>query len=191
MERVPDSELIRRYRDGDLEAFRCLFNRHQAAVLGYLTGMVRDEAAAEDLTQETFLRVVRTLPRYRESDRFASFLFTIAYRIAVDYLRRRRRSPLSDSDSHDPRRETAESSPGTNPEELLYRLELRMAVNRAVDSLPPDQKEVILLRYFSGLTSQEIADILGCSVNTILGRAYYAFKKLRKHLLHKVDQDEL
>jgi len=178
MERT-DELLMEAYRNGDQAAFFDLVHRYKNLLFGYLMRMTQNRETAEDLFQETFLRVHRNAHTYRIGTRFKSWLFTIATHIAIDRLRRNSRRPLSQSlenddpvaaeSAHDPAKETAKQ-------------ELRDIVKKAIESLPPKQRAVLILSYYDGYTYPEIAQILHCSLSSVKTHMSRALKKLAARL---------
>jgi len=185
-----DGELIAQFVDGRAAAFDALVRRYETTLSGFLRRMVRDHALADDLFQETFLRVMRSLPTYREEGRFGSWLFGIARNLALDALRRRRfeqelfRRPLQNtaSDGTDSALIEGVTDSRLAPDALAERAEWGARLEAAIAELPEEQREVLALRYDAGLTFRQIAEITGSSINTALGRMRYATIALRKKL---------
>ena len=187
---LSDGELIARFKDGDATALDALVHRHEMALAGFLHRMVHDRALADDLFQETFLRIMRRLPSYREEGRFTSWMFGIARNVALDALRRSRfeqelfRRPMASS----PDQATAQpadegaADPRYGPDMQVERLEWAERLEAAIIDLPAEQREVVALRYGAGLTFREIAEITETSINTALGRMRYATVALRRKL---------
>ena len=181
---VSDSELIQRYSNGDGRAFELLVNRYNRPLTAYLRRMVSDKHAADDLFQETFFKVIKALPRYQERGKFSSWLFGIANHVAVDYLRRQKRTKqhlyteCGEIKENESMQYKDESNP--LPDKEYDRLELKGILSQAVEKLPVEQKQVLLLRQYSGMTFKEIATQIDCPLNTVLGRMRYALLNLRK-----------
>jgi len=182
-----DEVLVARYvESADEAAFRTLVERHQERVFGYLRGMVRDRDVANDLFQETFLRVISALNRQRGSytrqDRFLGWVLRIARNAALDHLRSRKKwQDIGPDDAED---ETAwwDRLPDEGPAaDAVFEMGEQIDTLKAcIDQLPPEQREVVLLRHESDLTFREIAELTGCSINTALGRMRYALINLRR-----------
>jgi len=185
---LSDSQLIARFLEGQSLAFDEIVRRYEPTLSGFLRRMVRDEALADDLFQETFLRVMRTLPDYRETGRFRSWLFGIARNLAIDALRRARleqglflRHPRGEGgQTASVRVEIGTEDPALAPDMQAERAEWSERLEAAIAQLPPEQREVIALRFGAGFTFRQIAEITGCSINTSLGRMRYATTALRK-----------
>ena len=177
-----DGTLIRRYLDGDESAFNVLYERYRRQLYAYLNRLLPGRrAAVDDLYQQTWLRILDALPGYRENDRFLSWALRIAHNLAMDLFRREARRPTAELDerlqSHDP-----------PPWAGLDAEELQEALKKAVDALPPLQREVVLLRQ-QGVPFKDIAVIQGTNINTVLGRMHYAVRKLRRELGRLIEPD--
>jgi len=179
-----DAELIRRYQQGDGKAFHVLVTRYQRQLASYLRRMVDDASAADDLFQETFYKVIKSLPRYQEQGTFSGWLFGIANRLAIDYLRKHKRQtkimkPVSQDNSGMLSPDILDPH-APSPEEDVKQRELKKYLKKAIKRLPAEQRQVLLLREHSGLSFKEIAAMLDCPLNTVLGRMRYALLNLRK-----------
>jgi len=181
-----DSDLIRKFLGGHSAAFNALVRRYEESLLGFLARMTQDRTLAEDLFQETFVRIMHALPDYRDTGRFRSWLFSVARNLALDSLRRRSfeqsvfttSTPnASDSGSATPLEGVADAR--SSPESHTERREMSAHIEKAIAQLPPEQREVIVLRYVVGMTFREIAELTNCSINTVIGRSRYASKALR------------
>lgn len=173
-------ELVQGLAAGRPEAFEALVRDYGDRLYRFIKRMA-GERWAEDLTQEVFVRVHRSIRSYRPTGRFESWLFTIASHLAIDFLRKQRpEASLSEVDAElSPERF---ASKGLQPSDALEEGERRRALLRAVERLPVDQKQVFLLREEAGLSFKEIAEIAGCPLNTALGRMHYAMEHLRRSL---------
>ena len=178
------------YQAGDVAAFEELVVRYERPLWGYLRRFVRDGAVAEDLLQEIFLRVVRAAEDWRQDARFAPWVYTVARNLCTDHARRvatrRARSldapaqPLRDDDSS-PKRlldRLDSKTPGSEREALSR--ELREHLDRAIDELPRDQREVFILREMMDLPFAEIAATVGAPEGTVKSRMSLALQKLRE-----------
>lgn len=183
---LPDEQLVAAYLDhGDQRAFRVLVERHQERIFGYLLGMVRDRETANDLFQETFLRVIAAMQRqrasYTQQDRWLAWVMRIARNAALDHLRSQRKwvdVAIADEDGASFWELLPDDAPAIDEE--LHRLEQVDWLEECIQRLPPEQREVLLLRHESELTFREIADLTDCSINTALGRMRYALLNLRR-----------
>ena len=170
---------------GRPEACEEIVRRYERPIYGLIARMVRDEAQAEDLTQDTFLKMFRALARYDPTLRFSSWLFRIAHNTAIDYLRQRRlliATPIDDPDDEsDPLQELPDPS-AISPERSAERSELAAAVDRALDRVRPDYRAVLVLRYQEGLEYQDIADVLGVPLGTVKTFLHRARRDLAREL---------
>lgn len=189
MPNPPDEDLVAAYIDhGDERAFRTLVERHQERIFGYLVGMVRDREVAHDLFQETFLRAIAAMQRrrgsYEKQGRWLGWVMRIARNAALDHLRSRRKWQDVERDDEEGTsffERLASEEPGI--EEAVDLSERLEELRAAIEKLPPEQREVVLLRHEAELTFREIAEITDVSINTALGRMRYALINLRKLML--------
>ena len=188
-DRRSDDELIRAFRTGDGSAMEALFGRYRRAVFGWLLRMSQDEGEAEDLHQEVWLKIIRGIDGY-SSGSFRAWLWRVARNAAADRARKHVAEPILDA----PVEEGADAAafvdqvPDDKVVSALTRLEeaeRKAAVREAVDGLSRRLKEVVLLRLNGELKFQEIADILGLPIGTVLGRMNLALAKLRQVLSQK------
>ncbi|WP_263785657.1 RNA polymerase sigma factor [Salinibacter grassmerensis] len=181
-----DEELVSAYLDeSDEQAFRRLVERHQDRIFGYLMGMVKDRAVANDLFQETFERVVKAMHgergSYDRQGQWLSWVMSIARNAAIDHTRKQKKWTDVPQDEDDGRSfwDTLEDD-SPYADEQLHRAEQREWLDDHIEQLAPEQKEVLLLRQETDLTFREIAELQDVSINTALGRMRYALKNLRK-----------
>jgi RNA polymerase sigma-70 factor, ECF subfamily len=197
----PDEDLMSRYAAGEVAAFEELLRRHERAVFNFIARFLGDRAAAEDLVQEVFLRVIKVAPRYKKKAKFRTWLFTIARNASIDRARRlTRRSEVSlnRSVSNDDDGATfldqLSDADAVDSAGKTVRAEFRARLQAALDELPDAQREVFAMREFGGLKFREIAEALGESENTIKSRMRYALEALRGHLAdyreHSFDAEE-
>jgi RNA polymerase sigma-70 factor (ECF subfamily) len=178
-----------RYRDGDVRAFEVLVTRHRKPIFNFILRYVRDSAHAEDVVQETFLRVIKGAEAWERQAKFTTWLYTIARNLCVDASRRAKHrnaasldAPASpgDSDSSVLGDFVADGKDGAEKNALNHELQLRL--KRAIESLPDEQREIFLLREVADLQFNEIAKVVGCPENTVKSRMRYALEKLREAL---------
>ena len=179
-------ELLRRARARDPEALTRLVEFYSARVFGLLYRLTRTRDAAEDLLQETFLRVVRALGQYEHVGKFEAWLFRIAANLARDRARAQRRRgaavPAGDRDVDEARGAGQHAGRPGDPEQGLVDREQGERLARAVARLSDAEREIILLRHYSELSFREIADVLGVPLGTALARAHRALGRLRQEL---------
>jgi len=164
------------------EFLSSIFERFNGQIYGYVARMVDDRSEAEDILQEVFLRAARALKEGSE-DRNRRWLFKVASNLAIDRLRRRRFKMASiDHFSQGASLERAFEGDSPMPDEVMSQSELRCALDGAVAALPVEQREVVLLRHFSGLSFSEISKVTGRPLGTVLSRMHRALEKLRKEM---------
>lgn len=182
-----DEELITAYlEDGDQAAFRTLVQRHQEQIFGYLMGMVKNRAVANDLFQETFLRVVEAMQdrrgSYTHKGQWLSWVMRIARNATIDHIRKQKKWADVSSGEEEEGRSFWDTLSDEAPQadEQLHRTEQREWLDEHIEQLAPEQREVLLLRQETDLTFREIAELTDVSINTALGRMRYALKNLRR-----------
>ena len=183
MEDADDMVLIKAYTAGNERAFEVLYRRYRKQLYGYLYNLMSGNTSeAEEIFEETWIKVIDKLPSYRDQGKFSAWLFRVARNIFIDTVRRSKRSalPLESGDLPDV------PDWSRRPEKDLEEQETAAVIAKALDQLPPDQKEVFLLRQ-QELSFKEIAQIQSCPVNTVLGRMHYAVRNLKKLLTGKVN----
>jgi RNA polymerase sigma-70 factor (ECF subfamily) len=185
VENTDDAEIIRRCREGDEKAYRELVDRYRRQVYSMALRMLRREEDAEDVAQETFIRVFRALDRYDPTRSFTAWMFTIAARLCIDHIRRRRQSPLSlfQRDAETQEERTIEvADPGPGPDELTSRGEEERHAKALIDSLPHHYRIVVMLRHQQDLSYQEIAEALKLPLGTVKARIHRARALLKQQL---------
>lgn len=171
---VEDSALMLRYRDGDVAAFEALYRRHNDALFRYLLRLCRHRAAAEDVFQEVWGKIIRARESYRPTAKFTTFLYRVAHNCFVDHLRRNRRHTQTANVEPDSQPDT-----GERPDMLAERSLARRRLETALQSLPDEQRDVFLLHEEAGLNLEQIASVTGSNRETAKSRLRYAVKKLR------------
>ncbi len=176
-----DQELVTLYLSGDERAFEQLLHRHKRKVWSHIYLLVRDRELTEDIFQDVFIKVVNTLKegRYNEEGKFLPWVMRIAHNLVIDHFRRTKKMPLVRSnDDHDVFATLAQS--GKNMEQRLVNLQIDEDVRRLIDHLPEEQREVVMMRTYLGMSFKEIAEHTEVSINTALGRMRYALINMRK-----------
>ncbi len=170
-----DNEVVRSFLQGDERAFTELVNRYQGRIQAFVNRMIGDSARAEDLTQETFVRVFRHLRRFDQTRKFSSWIYTIAGNLARNELRSRARNPLVLFQTLT-KNWAADRQPiewedvKTRPDDLYRKRHLQEKVHEAVDRLPDHHRAVFVLRELHGKRYREIAEITGCNLGTVKSR---------------------
>ena len=182
-----DRVLLDRYLSGDRSAISQLIERHSRRVRDYIRMLIKDRDVAEDIFQETFIKAVRVIDegRYCDSGKFLSWILRIAHNQVIDYFRaRRQEKAVSEAEAGYDLFGTLRLAETTVEDRMVAEQTCR-EIRALVDSLPAEQREVVLMRYFSGLSFKEIADQTGVSINTALGRMRYALINMRKLIKEK------
>jgi RNA polymerase sigma-70 factor (ECF subfamily) len=179
-----DEQLMRRFQRGDARAFEILMRRHRTAIHSFLGRHLGDRARAEDLTQETFLRLVKGAAAWEPRAAVRTWLFTIARNLAADEARRRvfrQTEPLDAGRDGDPPGDRL-AGDARAPDEAAGDALVRPRLEAALAALPAEQREVLLLREHAGLSFPEIAEATGVNENTVKSRLRYALLALRDRL---------
>ena len=188
---ITDQEVVARSREGDETAYRELIRRYERPVFSLIFRMVRDREIAEDLSQETFIKVLNAINTYRPEFKFSSWVFKIANNTAIDHLRRRELDTLSLEGS--PHAATPEAMEATalqlgtgvaSPLDDVASRELGGEIEAAINRLRPEYRSCILLRHVEGRAYEEIADILGLPLGTVKTYIHRARNELRVMLAH-------
>lgn len=176
-----DQELVQEYLQGDERAFETLLHRHKRKVWSHIYLLVRDREFTEDLFQETFIKVVHTLKtgRYNEEGKFLPWVMRIAHNLVIDHFRRNKKMPLTRSNEEHDVFATIQQ-PGKNVEQRLVNDQVDDDVRKLIDHLPEEQREVVVMRTYLGMSFKDIAEHTGVSINTALGRMRYALINMRK-----------
>ena len=176
--KLSDASLIRSYIAGKDMAFEKLFKRYERPLFSFILRLSRNQESAEDIFQQTWMKVINGLSAYQERGTFSSWLFGIAYHCFIDQTRKESRSKIHEKVSA----EGLEKIPDTDmdPETGLLKDEKINWMGEAIHQLPEEQKQVVLMRITGELPFKEIAHILDCPINTVLGRMHYAVKNLQK-----------
>lgn len=180
-EKISDKLLIERYLSGQESALESLIKRHQERVYSYVYMIVKDEQIANDVFQDTFMKVVTTLKdgRYNEEGKFIQWVMRIAHNLSIDYFRFKKRMPTT---SGGPTFDIFDTIglDDDSIEEKMIEDQIRVDVKNLIDYLPEDQKEVLKMRFYFEMSFKDIAEETNVSINTALGRMRYALINLRK-----------
>lgn len=183
---VSDRELIRDYINGSERSLEILVNRHKNRIYTYIFLLVKDQHLAEDIFQDTFVKVIKTLKggKYNEEGKFLPWVMRIAHNLVIDHFRRSNKMPIADGGEDFDIFSTIKMT-DLNAEDVLIKNQIHKDVRKLINLLPDEQKEVVLLRHYAGLSFKEIADHTNVSINTALGRMRYALINLRKIIEQK------
>jgi RNA polymerase sigma-70 factor (ECF subfamily) len=181
-----DSELISAFKGGVDGAFTELLNRYSSKVKTTIFLIVKDSYKAEDLTQECFIKAIDRISRgvYNEEGKFAPWIIRMAHNMAIDYFRKQKRNPTVILEDGSPVFNTMEFTE-ESIESAHVKQETAVRLKNVIQELPENQKEVLIMRHYAGLSFQEIAEETGVSINTALGRMRYALINLRKKVNQK------
>ena len=178
---LPDATLISNYIAGDENALSILIKTHQSKIYGFIYSKIQDRDVCDDVFQDTFIKVIKTLKSgaYNEEGKFLPWVMRIAHNLVIDYFRKNKKMPML--------RETEEFSifsiltdDSLNVENEMISSQVANDLNKIVEELPNDQREVLKMRLYQDLSFKEISELTGVSINTALGRMRYAIMNLRK-----------
>lgn len=176
-----DNELIQHYLKGDDDALRSLIERHKRKIFSTIYLLVKDRDLADDLFQDTFIKVINTLRggNYHEEGKFLPWVLRIAHNLVIDYFRRQKRMLMVHDTDEYSIMDTLKLT-DDNVEDKMVKEQILNQVKLLIDELPEDQREVVIMRHYKDMSFKEIADVTNVSINTALGRMRYALINLRK-----------
>ena len=182
---LSDQELIQLFKNGDTNALEDLINRHKQRIFTSIFILIKDKSLAEDIFQDVFIKIIDTLRSgsYTDEGKFLPWALRIAHNMCVDHFRKVKRGPavLNNSEEYDIFETLDLSEEGA--EGQIMNAERNETLRKLLDSLPQDQREVIVLRHFANLSFKEIAEKTNCSINTALGRMRYGLINIRKMMV--------
>ncbi len=176
-----DSALVKAYQQGNEKGLEELVTRHRQRIYAYILTRVHDKDLAEDLFQDAFIKVIKTLKRgrYNEEGKFLPWVLRISHNLIIDHFRRNKRMPMmettEDFDIFD-----VISDAGLSAENQIIKDQIVQDVRKLIQQLPAEQKEVLIMRHYAEMSFKDIAEQTGVSINTALGRMRYALINLRK-----------
>ena len=184
---ISDYELIMRFIKGEQPCFEKLIHRHKNKVFAYISLYIRDQALAEDIFQDTFLKVIQSVKagKYSDNGKFLSWVMRIAHNLIIDHFRRIKQMNTISSDNYESDLFNSKRFAEDNIEDDLVKRQIHQDVRKMISHLPDDQREVVILRHYAGLSFREIAEITEVSINTALGRMRYALINMRKLMEEK------
>jgi RNA polymerase sigma-70 factor (ECF subfamily) len=182
MRNLSDESLVTLFAQGQDEAFDVLLERYQSKVMSYIMLVVQDSDLADDIFQDTFTKVIVTIKdgRYHESGRFVGFLFRIVHNRIIDHYRHLQSSPCVSEGERDYDIFNNAQLSDASYEDSLAAKQIQRDIRRLVMSLPENQREVVIMRYYKNMSFKEIAEATNVSINTALGRMRYAILNIRK-----------
>jgi len=178
---IPDALLVKNYIAGDENSLSILINKHQSKIYGFIYSKMPDRDVADDIFQDTFIKVIKTLKSnsYNEEGKFLPWVMRISHNLIVDHFRKNKKMPmLRETEDFSIFSILSDSSP--NAECRIITDAIEKDLQKIIQELPDDQKEVLLMRIYQELSFNEIAELTGVSINTALGRMRYALINLRK-----------
>jgi len=182
-----DHELVKQFIKGNQSSIETLIKRHKDKVYTYIFLMVKNEHLANDIFQDTFIKVIKSLEsgKYQENGKFISWVIRIAHNLIIDYFRKEKQMKTYSNDEYETDLFNSDKFSDKTIEEHIIKNQVRNDVRKLVDCLPEEQKEVVLLRHYVGLSFKEIAEQTNVSINTALGRMRYALINLRRLIEEK------
>jgi RNA polymerase sigma factor (sigma-70 family) len=182
-----DNELVQRFIEGDQNSLEILIHRHKSRVYSYILLIVKNQDLAEDIFQETFIKVIRSLKRgkYVENGKFVSWVLRISHNLIIDHFRKEKLQGTVSNDSLDVDIFNSQKFSDFTIEDEMVNNQILSEVKELVKELPEDQQQVIYMRHYMGLSFKEIAEQTDVSINTALGRMRYALINLRKLIKQK------
>ena len=180
-----DKELIEQYQEGDVHSFELLIGRYQKQVYSYILTLVKDKQLADDVFQDTFVKVIQTIKSkgYKDDGRFVQFAMRIAHNLVIDHFRKENRIPTVESSSEDYNYIDNVPITDASVEQGMIVDQVHSDLHRMIAFLPDEQREVLRMRIFDDMSFKDIADITNVSINTALGRMRYALINLRKMMV--------
>ncbi|MCF8285069.1 MAG: sigma-70 family RNA polymerase sigma factor [Sphingobacteriales bacterium] len=178
---ISDKDLVHLYVSGDESAIAVLLTRHKSKIYTSIYLLVKDRYLAEDIFQDTFIKVINTLKtgKYNEEGKFLPWVMRIAHNLVIDHFRKEKRTPtITNSEGFDIFDTIGISE--ESAEDKLLRDQSHTELRTLIQKLPEEQKEVLIMRHYADLSFKEIADLTGVSINTALGRMRYALNNLRR-----------
>lgn len=178
---IEDSVLVKQYIAGEEKALEALINRHNQKIISFIYSKVLDRDVAEDIFQDTFIKVIKTLKRgsYSEEGKFLPWVMRIAHNLIIDHFRKNKRMPKFEG-SEDFNIFSVIKDDKLNVEKQMIKDQIDSDLTYLIDELPDDQREVLIMRIYKDMSFKEIAENTDVSINTALGRMRYALINLRK-----------
>jgi RNA polymerase sigma factor (sigma-70 family) len=184
---LTDFELVEQFIEGKQSSLEILIQRHKSRVYTYIYLLVKNHQLAEDIFQDTFIKVINSLRegKYQDKGRFVSWVVRIAHNLIIDHFRREKNLNTVSNDQYDFDLLNSSKLTDRNIEDHLIHDQVTNDIRALIEELPAEQKEVVILRHYMGLSFKEIAENTGVSINTALGRMRYALINMRKLIKEK------
>lgn len=185
--KISDKELIVKYLEGKQSSLEILINRHKNRVYAYILMVVKDKQLADDIFQDTFIKVINTIRAgsYKEEGKFIQWVMRIAHNLIIDYFRKSKRIPVVDNDNDEFDIFDTIKFTDDSIEDKMIKEQIHHDIRDLIEYLPPEQKEVLFMRHYSDMSFKDIAEQTNVSINTALGRMRYALINLRKLVKEK------
>lgn len=182
-----DQDLVKLFIQGDQNSIEVLINRHKNKVFTYIILIVKNQSLAEDIFQDTFIKVIKSLKegKYKDNGKFVSWVIRIAHNLTIDHFRKEKQINTYSNEDYEADIFNSRKLSESTIEDIMVESQIIKEVRLLIDELPEDQKQVILLRHYGGLSFKEIAEQTDVSINTALGRMRYALINLRKLIEQK------
>jgi RNA polymerase sigma factor (sigma-70 family) len=179
---ISDDLLVANYISGNEKALEQLINRHKGKIFAHIYNIVKNADLADDVFQETFIKAIDYLKtgKYNEEGKFSPWVMRIAHNLSIDYIRKRKKSMIQETVFQDFDLMNLLSVSTPSREDQIIEDQMRSKLNQLMGQLPDDQKDIVYLRHYAGLSFKEIAEEKNISINTALGRMRYALINLRK-----------
>jgi RNA polymerase sigma-70 factor (ECF subfamily) len=175
-----ETEMISRCQQGDQEALKDIFDKYHKKVYRIAYGVVRQREEALDVVQEVFIKLFRSVKNFKGRSHFYTYLYRMVMNTAIDHKRKAAKQFMSSLDEEGGFEPSDEAERG--PERILLQKELEERVKLAMDKLPDEQKAALIFRDVEGLSYQEMAEAMGCSIGTVMSRLHYGRKRMQESL---------
>jgi RNA polymerase sigma-70 factor (ECF subfamily) len=175
-----ETEMISRCQQGDQEALKAIFDKYHKKVYRIAYGVVRQREEALDVVQEVFIKLFRSIKNFKGKSHFYTYLYRMVMNTAIDHKRKAGKQFMSSLDDEGSFEPSDEAEKG--PERILLQKELEERVKLAMDKLPAEQKAALIFRDVEGLSYQEMAEAMGCSIGTVMSRLHYGRKRMQESL---------
>jgi len=184
---LSDYELIKQFMNGSQPSIEELITRYKSKVYTYILLMVKNQQLAEDLFQETFIKVIQSLKmnKYKDKGKFVSWIIRIAHNLVIDHFRKEKQINTCNNEDYEADLFNSSKFSAKNIEQIIVQDQIIKDVRKLIDELPDDQREVVMLRHYGQLSFKEIAEQTDVSINTALGRMRYALINMRKMIEEK------
>jgi RNA polymerase sigma factor (sigma-70 family) len=182
-----DYELITDFINGNERSIELLILRHKSKVYSYINLYIRNRDISDDIFQDTFLKVVQSIRcgKYQDDGKFLSWVMRIAHNLIIDHYRHMKQSGIVLTEDYNSEMLNTWSMMDESIEDAILKRQVLSDIRKLIGELPADQREVVIMRHYTGMSFKEIADMTGVSINTALGRMRYALINMRKMMTEK------